>query len=145
MPVQAGTLFEVLFPQIFAQKRNLLPKVDGVVSFSVIGDDAGVWTFDLRKGGDGALRKGPVGDSDLTIVLADTFLDQFFIGDYDAEMAIKSGKISIVGDRKVFGGLVDLLMSAPPEQLPTSGASRLRKPESKGLSLRKGAGNRKAK
>ena len=134
MAVQAKTLFEVIFPHILEEKKTLLPKVNGVVMFTVIGNDGGCWTFDLRKGGDGKVHHGSAKKPDLTIVVADSFLDKFMAGDYDAVKAIKSGQLGILGSEKVFDGFVGMLLGQATK--PASKAGKIKDPKKKGFSLR---------
>ncbi len=138
MPIRADTLFEVLFPRALAEKKAQLAQVDGTVMFTVVkGNPEGVWTFDLRKGGDGKVHVGAIENPDLNIVIAGDFLDDFMGGQFDPAEAVENGKLGIVGNQEFFLAFMNALLSQGTKDKPKAG--KLKEPKSKGVAVR---GNR---
>ena len=134
MPVCAKTLFEVIFPMLLDEKKQQIPAVDGVVMITVIGAETGVWTIDMRKGGDGQLRMGAVEDPGCSIVLDCGFLDDFMSGTYDPAAEMEKGRFGMTGSLALFERFANFLLAQPSK--PARGET-LEKPRSGGVRLRR--------
>lgn len=134
MPVRADTLFEVIFPRILDAKKGLRGQIDATVMFTVVGVNGGVWTLDLRRGGDGKVHTGAIEDPNLNIVLKDAFLDAFLRGDYDFAAAVEAGSLGIIGSQEAYLQFTSFLLATGTQEKPKAG--KLKEPKKKGISVR---------
>lgn len=101
--------FEVALRSMIQSTSGVRRKVDGWVVFTVVGQEQGMWTFDLRADGTGDLVPEKVEQPDLHITMRDDFVPEFFSGRTDLERAMEQGRWGFRGKVRVGMALAELL------------------------------------
>lgn len=96
-PLNAQSFFETLLPCLIQEraKQAALPKL--VATFQVVGDAGGTWTLRCDRI-QGAISAEDAQDAQLRFIVGDRTLSQILAGELDAEAALKSRALTIVGD-----------------------------------------------
>lgn len=95
----AEAVFEVFLQNALTARKGFVGDVDGLVMFSVIGDNSGIWTADMRKGGTARVYRGKVETPDIHIIVKDTYLDTLLKGEL-TEQAVRNDEVGIVAKSK---------------------------------------------
>lgn len=135
--INPHTLFEVIVAGMLEERRHLLGMINGTVQFTVVGEMAGCWVADLRRGGSGKVQYGRLETPDVEIILAQDFLESFMRGDYEPETAMKQNKLGIRGNVQILQDLLAVLWNNRPTATAAAGVAEPR--AAGGFSSRGGA------
>lgn len=92
---RADVIFEAFLQNALTSRKGFVGDVDGLVMFSVIGENSGIWTADMRKGGTARVYRGKVETPDIHIIVKDTYLDNLLQGQVTEE-AVRNNELGIV-------------------------------------------------
>lgn len=94
---RADAVFEIFLQNALTARKGFVGDVDGLVMFSVIGegDNTGIWTLDMRKGGTARVYRGKVETPDIHIIVSNTYLDNLLAGEVTEE-AVRNNQLGIV-------------------------------------------------
>lgn len=90
----ADAVFEVFLQNALTARKGFVGDVDGFVMFSVIGENSGIWTLDMRRGGTARVYKGKVEKPDIHIIVRDTYLDNLLRGEMSVD-AVRNNNFGI--------------------------------------------------
>ena len=101
---EADILFELFLPMMCTEKHESMVHFKGKIELHMSGETPRVWN--LTGGAAPYVQRGPIEGADLTITMTEQMVKDIVLGeDIKPEDALKSGAVTVSGDRAVLKSL----------------------------------------